>query len=892
MSATVERQLPTGTVTFLFTDIEGSTRLLTALGERYAQVLQRHGDILRHAIGAHGGSDVSTEGDSFFAVFRSAVDGVRAAADAQLALASEVWPEDAAVRVRMGLHTGEGRLGGDNYVGMDVHRGARIAAAGAGGQVLVSDATQALVRRELPEGVELRDLAEHRLKDLPAPERLWQLQIPGLEQEFPTLRTPDARPNNLPVSATPLIGREAELDQVLRLLRERRLVTLTGPGGTGKTRLALAAAARLLPDHADGVFFIPLEEAVDRPAVTAAAAAALDLRAPPDQDLERSFAESVRDRELLLVLDNFEQAMSAAPLVGELLAAAPRLRVLVTSRAALHVAGEQEFHVPPLALPDPTNLPDLDALSQYEAVALFIARARAVRPGFEVNNQNAPAVAEICSRLDGLPLAIELAAAGIKLLSPQAILERLERHLPIPGAGPTDVPERQRTLQAAIDWSYDLLTEPERRLFEQLAVFAGGWTLEAAESICDPMGELGAEILDGLASLTDASLIFPVDDDEAEPRFAMLQVIRDGGAARLAAGPDAKGVERRHAEYFLLLAELAEPHLIRTDVRDWQRRLRRDQDNLRAAMRWAVEEQAAEIGQRMAGSLWRYWHYWGELREARNWLESVLALPNPVGAEAGVARANALVGVAGVVYWQGEVDAAEGYYQEALALYESAGDLKGSADVLHAMAFTGIARDDIALATERIERAIEQYRLAGDEVNASLAAIHGRNVMFFAGRGMSPEEGLALAQEMLEIARDAGLALEEADALGSLSQIYEMAGDHHRALDAFRETARIWYQIGNIGMLPWLKTAASMELGLGRPERAVTMVAIADRAIDQLGGQLHPALMGAGDPLGEARKLLPEDIVAPAYEAGRAMSFDEAVAFVLEEPDDGDPDSA
>jgi predicted ATPase/class 3 adenylate cyclase len=883
MPSTPDTRLPSGTVTFLFTDIEGSTRLLSDLGDRYIELLATHGEVMRGAISANGGVEVSTEGDSFFAVFPSAVAAMRAAVHAQQALAAQHWPGDATVLVRMGLHTGEGRLGADNYIGLDVHRASRIASAGHGGQVLVSDATRALVAQELPDGVAISDLGEHRLKDLPAPERIWQLEIDRLPHKFPALRSLDARPNNLRLSPTPLIGRLDQLAQASDLLRERRLLTLTGPGGAGKTRLALAVAERLLPDYADGAFFVGLEDAHDRTDVASQVAAALGVRERPDRDLEQGVKDHLRERELLLVLDNFEQVVSAAPLVAELIAAAPRLRVIVTSRAVLRLAGEQDFEVPPLSLPDPQHLPAPAALSQYEAVALFIERASAVKPDFAVTNENAPAVAEICSRLDGLPLAIELAAARVRLLTPQAILDRLERSVPVLASGSQDLPTRQRTLRGAIGWSYELLGETERILFRRLAAFAGGWTLDAAEEVCNPNGELGIETIDGIASLVDESLVHAVESDDAESRFAMLHVIREFATDKLDATPDGEEVRRRHAGHMLRLAEEAEPQLIRVDVKRWQHRLRREEVNLRAALRWSVERGDAETGSRTAGSIWRFWHYWGQLREGIHWLEQFLQLP--VSARPSAARAKALSGLAGLVYWLGDAERADALYQEALAIFRQIGDGHLTAETLFASAYTAVGRNDFAAAIERAEAARDEYQRIGDRAGELLTTAWLRTGPYLMGIGGSLDDALAATRESVEVSRQLGRALDEADGLGTLATIYQTAGDFPRALELFRETTRAWWGMGNVGMLIWLKMGAKLELAVGRPERAARLAAMAAQAVEELGGELPEGLIGPGDPLEETRLLLPADEYARAVSEGRAMAknFDAAAAYVLED---------
>ena len=530
------RDLPTGTVTLLFTDIEGSTLLLQQLGNRYAGVLTECRELLRDAFSRHHGYEVNSQGDSFFVAFARATDAVSAAVAAQRAITTYPWLEGVAVRVRMGLHTGEPSLVTEGYVGLDVHHAARIMSAAHGGQVLLSQTIRDLVEHDLPDGVSLRNLGEHRLKDLQRSSHLYQLIIVGLPADFPPLKTLDSQPNNLPVQLTPLIGRAQEIAAVQNLLRREdvRLVTLTGPGGTGKTRLGLQVAAELSDLFPDGVYFVNLAPISDPELVVPDIAQTLEIKEIADQSLLNLLKASLRWKQVLLLLDNFEQVVGASVYVSGLLAACPILKVIVTSRAALHVRGEQEFTVPPLAVPNPAHLPDMVALAQYEAVALFLARAQAVKPDFLMTKASALSIVEICARLDGLPLAIELEAARIKLLPPQALLERLGQRLAVLTSGVRDAPARQQTLRNTIAWSYGLLTQEEQRLFRQLSVFVGGSTLEAVEAICTALGDVSANVLDRVASLLDKSLLQRTRQEGDEPRLRLLETIREFGLETLA----------------------------------------------------------------------------------------------------------------------------------------------------------------------------------------------------------------------------------------------------------------------------------------------------------------------------------------------------------------------
>src|SRR5215211_4813284 len=459
--------------------------------ERNPQAMQaalaRHDEILRSAIEDRGGYVFKTVGDAFCCAFPTAPDALEAALESQRLLLKERWGESGPLRVRMALHMGTAEERDEDYFGPPVNRVARLLSAAHGGQVLLSLPTHEMVREQLPAGMSLTDLGEHRLKDLFRPERVFQLSAPELQSEFAPLRTLDAYRNNLPLQPTPLIGREKEVSEVCDLLRgdETRLLTLTGPGGTGKTRLALQAAADLLDDFSDGTFLVPLATLTQAELFFSAVAETLGVREIGEQPLFESLKVYLGERRMLLVLDNFEQVLEAAPTVSELLAVAPGLKVLATSRTSLRLYGEHVFPVPPLALPDLKSPPPLERLTQYEAVGLFVERAQAVKPDFEVTNESAPAVAEICVRLDGLPLAIELAAARIKMLPPRAMLQRLSSRLKILTGGARDLPERQRTLRGTIEWSFALLDEGEQLLFGRLAVFSGGRTLEAIEAVCD-----------------------------------------------------------------------------------------------------------------------------------------------------------------------------------------------------------------------------------------------------------------------------------------------------------------------------------------------------------------------------------------------------------------------
>jgi predicted ATPase/class 3 adenylate cyclase len=702
----------------LFTDIEGSTHLLQQLDERYALVLAECRHLLRAAFQRWSGYEIDTSGDAFFVVFAGASDAITATVEAQRLLASHSWPEGVAVRVRMGLHTGEPSLTPEGYVGLDVHRAARIMSAGHGGQVLLSQTTCNLVEQDLPDDVSVRDLGEHRLKDLGRPRRLFQLVISGLPANFPPLKTLDIHSNNLPVQSTPFIGREQEMATVQHLLRRKdvRLLTLIGPGGTGKTRLGVQVAAELSEDFADGVFFVDLAPISDPTLVVPTIAQTIGIGEASDQTLLERLKEEMQQKQALLLLDNFEQVVVAAPQVADLLSACPQLKVIVTSRQVLHVQAEREFAVAPLALPDPKRLSDLAVLSHYAAVALFIQRAQAVKPDFQLTNANARAVVEICARLDGLPLAIELAAARMKLLPPQSLLGRLGQRLIVLTSGVRDVPARQQTLRNTIVWSYNLLDAAEQRLFRWLSVFVGGCTLEAVEAVCGSLGNDAGHVLDEVASLIDKSLLQQTEQEGEEPRFVMLETIREYGLECLTTSGEMEDTQRAHAMYYFALAERAASEVTGPQQAAWLERLEREHGNLRAAMSWSLGRgragESMEMALRLSGTLQRFWMVRGHYSEGRNDLERALAASEGVAASV---RAQALNTAGSLAFAQGDNEQAVALCEESLALFRDLGDRRGIAYSLYWLGEAARDRGDLSTARSLIEEALVLFREAGEK---------------------------------------------------------------------------------------------------------------------------------------------------------------------------------
>ena len=890
--------LPTGTVTMVFTDIEGSTALLSRLGDRYAQALSAHRVLLRAAWGRWAGREMGTEGDSFFVVFESAAHAVRACLDGQRALCSFEWPEGIVLRVRMGIHTGELARHEDSYVGMDVHRAARIAATAHGGQVVLSEGTRQLVTTGRPDGVEIRDLGWHRLKDLPAPERIYQLVAPGLLSDLPPIRSMGA-PTNLPLPPTPLVGREEELAQVhdRLLLPDVRLVTLTGAGGSGKTRLAVAVAASLDQHFASGVFFVPLAAATDAEMMWLAIAEAVG--ATGDGPASALVSDHLRERRALLVLDNLEHLPEAPGVVTALLNAAPHLSVLATSRRSLHLQGEHEHPVPPLTLPRATS-GALSEVASAGAVKLFVQQAGMVRPNFALTDATAADVAAICTRLDGLPLAIELAASRVKLLTPRALLGRLDQRLTLT-AGDTGRPARQQTLRDTIAWSYDLLSVDLQRLFRRTGVFVGGAELDAVAAVASAEGSSPGEPdpLEAVAELVDFSLVTIGESVDGEPRVGMLQTIREFALERLAAEDDPDAVRRRHAEYYLGFAERAAAELHGTQQLLWLDRLEADHDNLRAALSWSLEPQQpapgsddrVSIGIRLVNALSWFWYGHCHAADGRRWLERAMEVAGDDGPD----LARAVHGLGVLLLQQGEIEAGRGALERSLALWRHLGDRERVAVELSSLGVAHRMLSDIDTARALLQESVDVSRELRSDARLTTALSNLAIVEIDAGQ---PERAMVLLREALVIDRKRddswGVAVVEGNIAGALMQ----AGRLAEARDLL--CSMIYNVVGlrDLELLAdTLERFAALAAELNDDVRAARLAGAGEGIREKAGMPISaPDAALLERSLVKARARLGPPAWQREWSIGRKLADEEAVALAVQlsgESDvrtDGDPD--
>lgn len=878
---------PTGTITFLFTDIEGSSRLWERYPVDMGPALSGHDAVLRNAIEGQGGYIFKTAGDAFYGAFETASGALQAAVGAQRALFGNEWGETGPLRVRMAIHTGAAEFRENDYFGPTMNRTARLLAAGHGGQVLLSFASEELVRDQLKQGVTLRDLGERRLKDLNRPERIFQLIMEGLPTEFPPLRSMEVVPNNLPVQLTSFVGREREMTEVKRLLGTTHLLTLTGTGGTGKTRLSLQVAADILETFSDGVWLVELATLAEPDALVEAVVGVLGVREEPGRALQETLVNYLRAKSLMLIFDNCEHLIAAVSRLSDtLLRACPNLRILASSREAMGIAGETTWPVPSLSLPDMwrdqlTGAELVEALSQYEAVRLFIDRAMAVQPSFQITNENAPAVAQICWRLDGIPLAIELAAARVKVLTLDQIATRLDDSFRLLTGGSRTALPRQQTLRALIDWSYDLLSESEKKLLRRLSVFVRGRTLEAVEGVCSGDGVEDFDVLDLLTLLVDKSLVTREEEAGGEPRYYILESVWQYGRMKLAEAGELAALRDRHLAYFLEYAELAQEKLYKSDQAVWLEKLEFERPNLRTALEWSLESpDGAMAGLRLAGALSRFWEVHTHFKQARELYSEVLARPE--AAAHTDERASALMGGGRIAWCMDDNLPARDYFHSALDIYRELGNKRQMGFALAFLGFVERSEGEFGRSRAHFD---EIFGLAQELKDPQLLAIvqSGRGSLAMDGGDLNlarqlKEESLVLYRGIGDIYIISLLSL-------SLSRVLALLGEYEQARSILEECVATSRQLGNKWVAPYyLEGFGEVALGEGNAARAAKLFGAADMLRDKIGLPPRPpgdrvfydktleGIRGA-IPTGEAFKA--------AWDEGRAMKAEQSLAYAL-----------
>ena len=876
--------LPTGTITFLFSDIEGSSKKWELAPEAMRIALAAHDHMLRDAFEQSGGYVFKTVGDAFCVAFDTAQQALVGAVQAQRLLRNAAWEGIEEMKVRMALHTGAAEQRDGDYFGQSLNRVARILASAHGGQVLLSLPTEELVRDLLPTGVMLRALGEHRLRDLARPEHLFQVVTPDLPSQFPALRSLESVPNNLPVQLTSFVGREREVAEVKRLLGSTHLLTLTGTGGTGKTRLSLQVGADLLEQFHDGVWFVEFATIDDAALVAETVAGALDLRQEAERSLTTTLTSFLRNKRLLLILDNCEHVVAACARLAEtLLRSCPQLRILASSREPLGIAGENAWPLPPLSLPDHwreiTTSPDaVERLAQYEAVRLFIDRATLARPAFQPTSDNIATIAQICWRLDGIALAIELAAARIRVLTLQQIVERLDDRFHLLTTGSRTAVPRQQTLRSLIDWSHDLLTEQERVLFRRLSVFARGRSLEAIEAVCSCEHLEPWQIVDLLTQLVDKSLVYVEKSPEWGARYYMLESIWDYASEKLLGTNEAELFRVRHLEYFMGHAEKIAPILRGPQQKEWLSRVEIEDVNFRFAIETSLEVPGhVTKGLRLMTSAQRFIEVRGLFKEARDHFAALLAHPDAT--ERAPVRAHALAAAGRLAWVADDMPATLTFQTEALAIFRELGDTCGTAHALADLGFHALDGRDIDRARTLLDEAAALATPLAD-LRVTAHVQHVRSVLAAAEGDF--EQALALDEESLALSRQLGDTWQAIILAWAVGVNATALGRFEVARQHLAECLEVGIDLGN----RW---------GASYPLDAFAVLAVAERKYE------HAArLFGASEAVRTRTGLVPQaaehpalsavlaaatDFAGPAIEAareeGRSLNFDGAVALAL-----------